>query len=378
MHALTVMASEYLAAPREAPDLHIPLSEVAVKVSCIDSTTRVKLPMGPFLQPGYTGKEFLTGPAFSFLVEHPSGKKVLFDLAVRHDWQSLPSYPQWRKLGWGIYVEKDVPAILSDHGVAVEDGAIDAIIWSHHHWDHTGDPSLFPSSTELVVGPGFKEAHMPPSNPKSTLMPTDYEGREVREIDFKSKPFKIGRFNAFDYFSDGSFYLLDTPGHTVGHICGFARTTTSPPTFVFMGGDASHHGGEFRPTEYLPIPKELTPSPMKRRVPICPGHLLEEIHPHKTSTKPFYYVTESFAYDKKVADWTIDGLGEFDCQDTVLLLTAHDDSIVDPAQIDFYPKALNEWYEKGTAKKVKWMFLKDFEGAVDAKENGGAAFVWAK
>lgn len=26
--------------------------------------------------------------------------------------------------------------------------------------------------------------------------------------------------------------------HTIGHICGFARTSTGPDTFIFMGGDA--------------------------------------------------------------------------------------------------------------------------------------------
>ena len=279
-------------------------------------------------------------------------------------------------------MEKDVATILKENGVDVDGGAIDSIIWSHHHWDHTGDPSTFPSSTELVVGPGFEKAHLPgyPKRQDATLLETDFEGRKLREVDFQkeSNGLKIGRFNAFDYFGDGSFYLLDTPGHTIGHICGFARTSTSPDTFIFMGGDASHHGGEFRPTEYLPIPSEIKPSPLKRFRSICPGHLLQEIHRDGKADKPFYDVTESFAHDKKLADWTIDGLGEFDAYENVLALMAHDDAVVDPAQFDMYPKSLNDWYEKGIAKKVKWLFLGDFEGAVDAKEKGEAAFVWAK
>ncbi|KAK4541155.1 hypothetical protein LTR36_008229 [Oleoguttula mirabilis] len=344
------------------------------------STTRLKLSMSPFLQPDYTGHPDLLGPAFSFLIEHPSEKPILFDLAVRKDFDKLPSYPIFVQHKWEINVEKDIATILKDHGVDVDGGVIDAIIWSHHHWDHVGDPSTFPGTTELVVGPGFKDAYMPgyPQRENSTLLETDFEGRNVREVDFdkEGKGLKIGRFNALDYFGDGSFYLLDTPGHSVGHICGLARTSTSPDTFVFMGGDASHHGGEFRPTDYLPLPKELKPSPLRRRAGVCPGHLLQDIHPHGTANKPFYNVTKSFAHDKEVADWTIDGLGEFDAHENVLLLVAHDDAIVDPPQIDFYPEPLNDWHEKGVGEKVKWLFLGDFEAAVEANEKGEEAYSW--
>jgi hypothetical protein len=38
--------------------------------------------------------------------------------------------------------------------------------------------------------------------------------RKVNEIEFADpeKSVKLGRFDAFDYFGDGSFYLLDSPG----------------------------------------------------------------------------------------------------------------------------------------------------------------------
>ncbi|GIZ37780.1 hypothetical protein CKM354_000121600 [Cercospora kikuchii] len=376
------MADEFLTAPKPPPDLKIPSSTKTVKVSCIDSTSRFRLGKSSFLQPDYTGQPNLCGPSFSFLIEHPSSKPILFDLGIRKDWEKLPSYEKFVRLQWYINVEKDVATILKDHNVDVDGGAIESIVWSHHHWDHVGDASTFPGSTELVVGPGFKDAHLPgyPKNEQSTLLDSDFDGRHVRELNFESesKGLKIGRFNAYDYFGDGSFYLLDTPGHSVGHICGLARTSSSKDSFIFMGGDAAHHGGEFRPTEYLPLPKEVKPSPLKRQQPVCPGHLLMDVHPHKQANTPFYYVTESFAHDKNVADWTIDGLGEFDAHENVLMLMAHDDAVVDPAEIDFYPKPLNSWYEKGTKQKIKWLFLGDFEHALEAKEKGEEPFKWGK
>lgn len=93
--------------------------------------------MTSFLQPDYAGHPSLTGPSLSFLIEHQSGKTVVFDLGVRHDWQKLPSYPKFRKMAWGITVQKDVARVLEESKVDVANGAISSIILSHHHWDHT-------------------------------------------------------------------------------------------------------------------------------------------------------------------------------------------------------------------------------------------------
>ena len=43
--------------------------------------------------------------------------------------------------------------------------------------DHTGDISLFPNSTDLYVGPGFKEAFMPgyPSKKDSPMLESDFK-----------------------------------------------------------------------------------------------------------------------------------------------------------------------------------------------------------
>lgn len=43
--------------------------------------------------------------------------------------------------------------------------------FSHWHFDHTGDPSLFPKSADLIVGPGVPETFLPgyPANPESQL-----------------------------------------------------------------------------------------------------------------------------------------------------------------------------------------------------------------
>ena len=75
--------------------------------------------------------------------------------------------------------------------------------------------STFPPSTKIIVGPGTKELLLPgyPAQQDALILESDYEGREIFEIDFENEGgLSIGGFRAVDFFGDGSFYLLDTPG----------------------------------------------------------------------------------------------------------------------------------------------------------------------
>jgi glyoxylase-like metal-dependent hydrolase (beta-lactamase superfamily II) len=235
--------------------------------------------------------------------------------------------------------------------------------------DHTGDPSTFPLSTDLIVGPGFKSAFVPawPTNPDSPLDEKAWENRHLREIDFNTegKGLKIGQYSAFDFYGDGSFYLLDTPGHAIGHMCGLARTSINPPEFIFMGGDIAHHGGEFRPTQYLPLPKVVSlGAPFSKNAPVCPGEIFEAIHRNKSSTEPFYVPTPGVHADVAETTRSIEKLYEFDADERIFVNIAHDISIYD--MLEYYPKTANGWSGKGWKEEGRWRFLKDFEEAAKA------------
>lgn len=113
-------------------------------------------------------------------------------------------------------IQNDVADQLTASNIPLN--SINAIIWSHHHLDHTGDPSLFPSTTSLVVGPGFKsdKTTFPgwPRNPEAVTVDDSFDGRDVVELDFASSNSTIGGFLAVDWFEDGSFYVLQTRGHS--------------------------------------------------------------------------------------------------------------------------------------------------------------------
>ncbi|KAL9602695.1 MAG: hypothetical protein Q9219_001685 [cf. Caloplaca sp. 3 TL-2023] len=364
----------------------IPESTSTVDVHIINTTSRIKgIPIQMFMEPEIKGHDIIDCPAFSFLIEHAGSRsKVLFDLGVRKDWENLSPRISNRikDAGWSVTVEKGVADILKEGGVDPE--SISAIIWSHYHWDHTGDPSTFPSSTELLVGPGFKNASTPgyPANPNSPIRESDYAGRHLREISCTSSDRQIGGYKAYDYFGDGSFYLLDSPGHAVGHMCALARTTTAPSTFIFLGGDCAHHGGEFRPSPSLPLPSTVNPSPLPHLHPAtCPGSLFIPVHrlydplnraraTDTPTSEPFYQVAAEGADDVDEARASVGKMSAFDGREDVLVMIAHDAHMLDVVRC-FPDGTANGWKGEGWKEKGLWRFLRDFETAVAEKEKVG-------
>ena len=268
-----------------------------------------------------------------------------------------------------VQVEKNVSEILVEHGVKLS--SVQDIIWSHRHFDHQGDPSTFPPSTRLTVGPGFRKVVGDgyPGKKDSTANSSAWKGRDLIELDFEtdSRRTTVGKYRAIDYFGDGSFYLLQTPGHTADHMCGFARTKLGgeqgEDEFILMGGDIAHHGGEFKPTKYQPIPERVEPDP--RRKPwaggFCPGELFARTNIANTGddkwAKHFLSPHPNFPDDLRQAQWSLDGLEQFDALENVLSICAHDGSFL--GVVDVFPEEANAWREKGWKKEGKWRFLKD-------------------
>ncbi|RAL10207.1 MBL fold metallo-hydrolase [Aspergillus homomorphus CBS 101889] len=352
-------------------NLNIPASDKTVEVSIIDTTANIQLPADVFFAPEIGGLKQLRAGAYAFLVENKSrDKRVLFDLGVRKDWENLakPLYDRLKEI-FAVTVRKDVSDILTDHSIPLD--TIDAIIWSHTHFDHVGDTSTFPPSTSLVVGPGVTAASLPayPSNPASVLLESDFHGRELVEIAPEQFTLKIGNYPAHDYFGDGSFYLLDVPGHSIGHICGLARTNTAgaagTDSFILMGADTVHHAGQLRPSEHVPLPSQIAPNPYGGSAP-CPGEIFEAIHPSpdKYQTCAFYHIHvredgSSVAVDPEEAQRSVISMTEFDASPDVLVVFAHDTSL--EGVVETFPASANGWKAAGWKETGRWRFLRDWK-----------------
>ncbi|KAH8924693.1 metallo-beta-lactamase superfamily protein [Atractiella rhizophila] len=355
--------------------LNLPPSKgFTVRLSILDAG-HLTIPTSFVVKQPVPGHERFHGVCYSFLIENDNAKKkVLFDLGMMKTWREkfVPSMLEmFEAANAETDIPKDVADQLKDNNLPLE--SIDAIIWSHSHLDHIGDSSLFPKTTDLIVGPGFKsnKAAFPgyPLNPDSVIPHDAYEGRQVVELDFGKSTTEIGGFKALDYFEDGSFYLLKVTGHTDDHIVGLART--SDDKFVFLGADTAHHAGEFRPTPELPLPDSITPSPFEAvsTTGFCLGSIFDHIHAHRSEdakdgyrTTPFYELNPALNADLDLAQKAVEKMEAFDAREDVFVIVAHDTSILD--MLPLYPKTFNGW-EKTDVKNVgRWRFLKDFEIAV--------------
>lgn len=169
--------------PKPHPSLNLDTSKTnTVEVHIINTTTDIVVPAKAFVQPVQKGHETMNMPTFSFLIENKKlGKTILFDLGCREDWWNLsPAAAASIKNGiLGLNVKKDVSEILKEGGVDIS--KVNGIVWSHWHWDHTGNPSLFPKSADVIVGPGFKKAFLPayPAGKDSPVLESDFEYASV-------------------------------------------------------------------------------------------------------------------------------------------------------------------------------------------------------
>lgn len=173
----------------------------------------------------------------------------------------------------------------------------------------------------------------------------------MHELEFRKATITIAGLRASDWFGDGSFYILDTPGHTIGHISALARTQQGDPTqnvpdtFMLLAGDVCNHMGELRPSQGQHIPEDL---PIASKTPAGNSFASEyrHVHPHHCVDRPFYQpLSGGFNLDLILMQATLEKIAVLDNDRRVFTVLSHDNWTMDV--VDLFPAKDNDWYAKG-------------------------------
>lgn len=98
----------------------------------------------------------------------------------------------------------------------------------------------------------------------------------------------------------------------------------------------------------------------------CPGALFQPILRDGNRTRPIYEPSAQtkvqMHLDAEEARRTIVKLQQADVHDHILMVAAHDESLLDI--LDFYPKKANDFMQKDLVNEARWRFLRDFAKAI--------------
>lgn len=162
-------------------------------------------------------------PSGVFLFDGPDDRRVLFDTGY--------AAGEWHT-GWqgAIYRRLLPPVIEPTDDIALrlkEDGidpaSVTHVVLSHLHPDHIGGVRRFPDATFVLTVGQLRSLASPRlrAGILTGLLPEWFDGaarRVLEDVDFVPLDIAGVRLRAADVFGDGSYLVLDLPGHADGHI----------------------------------------------------------------------------------------------------------------------------------------------------------------
>jgi N-acyl homoserine lactone hydrolase len=167
-------------------------------------------------------------PVPFFLIRHQQGDVVVDGgnpLAVAQDarahWGSLVDH-----FGVRMTEQEHCVAQLRELGVAPE--SVGHIVQTHLHMDHTGALGHFPAATVVVHARELDAARAAERPEAQGYVRGDYDraGLDWRAVE-----------GELDLFGDGTIRLLETPGHSAGHMSLLLTLEQTGP--VLLTADAS-------------------------------------------------------------------------------------------------------------------------------------------
>jgi N-acyl homoserine lactone hydrolase len=166
------------------------------------------------------------------LIEHPGVGLILIDTGFHRALAAGSPHERNRNLGpvgrllardVRMRPEQTVAAQLQARGI--DPGEIRLIVMTHLHFDHASALVDFPDATVVLSRPEWGAARARGSSLLGYSTAQLDPGPSYCTIDFHTPPARPqGPFErTLDLLGDGSLVLLDTPGHSAGHLSIIAR-----------------------------------------------------------------------------------------------------------------------------------------------------------
>ncbi|OQD82940.1 hypothetical protein PENANT_c019G05249 [Penicillium antarcticum] len=134
--------------------------------------------------------------------------------------------------------------------------------------------------------------------------------------------------------------------------------------------------GESCSSEHTAMPETANPSPPpshSRFRGICPGHIFDSLGYHVEKKDPIFKAAKEFTHDFDESICTVEGLTEFDADERVLVLMAHDHPFLpiftgeeDNDGAWFFPhRTLNDWPQADLRERGRQRFRNDVKAAIE-------------
>ncbi len=145
-------------------------------------------------------------PVPYFLIRHPDGDVVVDGGNPLEVAQDARAY--WGPLvdQFGVHMTEDQHCAAQVGGVT-DPGAVRYIVQTHLHMDHTGALGHFPNAAVVVHATELEAARN--SDPRRGYIPADVDKPNLNWQTYNGD---------HDLFGDGSVRLIQSPGHSAGHV----------------------------------------------------------------------------------------------------------------------------------------------------------------
>lgn len=173
-------------------------------------------------------------PVPFFLIRHPQGDVVIDGgnpLGVARD-----AHAHWGALAdqFEVRMSEEQHCAAQLRRLGVDPDSVSHIVQTHLHIDHTGALGHFPGATVVAHARELQAARAAGSPLASGYVREDYDRPELR--------WQLAE-GELDLFGDGTIRLIETPGHSAGHMSLLLHPTTTGP--VLLTADAADNRAQW-------------------------------------------------------------------------------------------------------------------------------------